>query len=106
MTQIKLGNYEVLSHFETPECSVRLLRLSKDRLVRPHHHRKTTQIYFVLEGIVEAILEDKAVVLQPHQVLRVPNDTVHGIRADAEAIVLSISIPPLDLSDQHLATEA
>jgi hypothetical protein len=48
MTQIKLGNYEVLSHSETPEWSVRLLRLSKDRFVRPHHHRKTTQIYFVM----------------------------------------------------------
>jgi hypothetical protein len=36
MTQIKLGNHEVLSHSETPEWSVRLLRLSKDRFVRPH----------------------------------------------------------------------
>jgi mannose-6-phosphate isomerase-like protein (cupin superfamily) len=103
MIQGNLGDYDVLADIETPECSLRLLKLSKDRFVRPHHHHQTTQTYFVLEGIIEATLGDKTVVLKPHQILRVSKDTLHGIRAEAEALVLSISIPPLDSSDQHLA---
>ena len=34
-----------------------------------------------------------------------PLDTLQSIRTEGEALVLSISIPPLDASDQHVATE-
>ncbi len=105
MTHVHIGDYEVVSDQETPECSFRLLKLAKDRFVYLHHHHKTTQIYFVLEGAVKATVDDKSVVLKSHQILRIPPDTLHGIRTDAEALVLSISIPPLDPSDQHVATE-
>jgi len=105
MTHVHIGNYEVISHTETPECSFRLLKLVKDKFVYLHHHHNTTQIYFVLEGTVGATVDDKPVVLKHHQVLRIPPDALHGIRTDGEALVLSISIPPLDSSDQHVATE-
>ena len=106
MTHVRIGNYEVVSYTETPECSLRLLRLANDRFVHLHHHHKTTQIYFVLEGTVEAVVDDKSVVLKPHQILRIPLDALHSIRTDGgEALVLSISIPPLEASDQHVATE-
>ena len=105
MAQVNLGNYDVLLHSETPECSFRLLRLSKNRFVHQYHHHKTTQIYFILEGIAEATVSDKTIVLKSHQILRVPIDTLHSIRAEAEALVLSISMPPLDLSDQYLVVE-
>jgi mannose-6-phosphate isomerase-like protein (cupin superfamily) len=105
MTHVHIGNYEVVSDQETPECSLRLLKLTKDKFVYLHHHHKTTQIYFVLEGTVGATVDDKSVVLKPRQVLRIPPDTLHGIRTEGEALVLSISIPPLQASDQHVATE-
>lgn len=100
-----IGDYEVVRHIATPECSLRVLRLRKGKSVRPHHHHKTTQIYFVLEGTAQATLDDQLVVLKPHQVLRVPPEAIHGIGTDGEAIVLSISIPPLDFTDQHVAVE-
>ena len=37
--------------------------------------------------------------------LRIPVDTLHALRSEVEAMVLSISTPPLDLSDQHLASQ-
>jgi len=103
--QVHIGDYEVVSHVATPECSLRVLRLTKGKSVRPHHHHKTTQIYFVLEGTAQATLDDKPIMLKRHQVLRVPPEVIHGIGTDDEAIVLSISIPPLDFSDQHVAME-
>jgi hypothetical protein len=71
-----VGDYEVISHQETPECSLRSLKLTKDKGVHLHHHHK-----------------------------RIPRDALHDIRTDGEALVLSISMPPLDASDQHMAME-
>ena len=105
MTHVHIGGYEVISYVETPECSLRLLKLTKDKFVHLHHHHKTTQIYFVLEGTVKATMDDKSIILKSHEILRIPTDMLHGIRTDGEALVLSISIPPLDSSDQHVATE-
>ena len=105
MTYRDIGDYEVVSHSETPECSLRLLKLTKGKFVHLHHHHGTTQTYFVLEGTAQVTVGGKPVVLKPHQILRIPVDTLHSIRAQEEALVLSISIPPLDASDQHLATE-
>jgi mannose-6-phosphate isomerase-like protein (cupin superfamily) len=98
-----VGDYEVISHQETPECSLRLLKLTKDKGVHLHHHHRTTQIYFVLEGTARATVAGKSAVLKPYQILRIPLDALHDIRTDGEALVLSISIPPLDASDQHMA---
>jgi len=100
-----VGDYEVISHQETPECSLRLLKLTKDKGVHLHHHHKTTQIYFVLEGTARATVAGKSAVLKPYQILRIPRDALHDIRTDGEALVLSISMPPLDASAQHMAME-
>ena len=103
MMYVRMGDYEVVSHTETPECSLRLLKLSNDKSVHQHHHHKTTQIYFLLEGTAEVTVDSKSVILEPHQILRIPPDALHGIRTEGEALVLSLSIPPLDASDQHVA---
>lgn len=105
MTHMRIGDYEVVSYTETPECSLRLLKLTRDKFVHLHHHHKTTQIYFVLEGTAQATMDRETVVLKPRQVLRVPIDALHSIRTEGQALVLSISIPPLESSDQHVATE-
>jgi len=105
MKHVHIGDYEVVSHTETPECSLRLLKLVKGRFVHLHHHHKTTQIYFILDGIAQATLDNKSIVLEPHQILRIPADTLHSIQTESQALVLSISIPPLEASDQYVATD-
>lgn len=104
MTHVHLGDYEVVSHSETPECSLRLLKFTKDNFIHLHHHHNTTQIYFILEGTAQATVSGKTMDLKPHEVLRIPIDSIHSIRTEKEALVLSISIPPLEATDQHLAT--
>ena len=105
MTHAHMGDYEVVSSTEMPECSLRLLRLARDKFVHLHHHHKATQIYFVLEGTAQVTVDRETVVLEPRQILRVPVDAIHSIRTESKALVLSISIPPLEASDQHVATE-
>jgi mannose-6-phosphate isomerase-like protein (cupin superfamily) len=101
MEVAKMGDYEVVSHVETPECSLRLLRLGRAQSVQLHYHERTTQIYFVLEGVVQAIVGTSSRALEPHQSLRIPPRTPHRISSEETALVLSISIPPLHAEDQH-----
>lgn len=95
-----MGDYQVLGDVRTPECSLRILRLSLGRTVNRHLHRKTTQVYFVIEGDAVATVAGESKKLGPMESLRVPIDTPHALSTESTAIVLSISIPPLRLDDQ------
>ncbi len=95
-----MGDYHVLADMRMPECSLRILRLSRGKTVNLHVHRKTTQVYFVMEGDAVATVAGEDKKLGPMESLRVPIDTPHAISTESTAIVLSISIPPLRLDDQ------
>ena len=97
---IDMGDYQVLADMRTPECSLRILRLSPGRTVNFHVHHKTTQVYFVIEGDAMATVAGEDKKLGPMESLRVPVDTPHALSTESTAIVLSISIPPLRLDDQ------
>ena len=105
MAYRQLGDYEVLANLETPEFSLRVLKITKESVIQPHHHHRTTQTYFVLEGTAKATVDDHTTELNRYQVLRVPVDAVHSLQTDSQAIVLSISVPPLEPSDQHVAAQ-
>ena len=71
--QEDMGHYEVLSDTRTPECSLRLLRLSHGHRVSPHCHKNTTQIYVILEGIAQVVIQDTRSSLRPYETVRVPS---------------------------------
>ena len=94
-----MGQYEILSHVAMPECSIRIIGMRETEHVAPHYHENCTQIYTVLEHEVEA----RTFRLRPYETVRIENGTVHSIRAiDAPALVMSLSIPPLEREDQHV----
>ncbi len=96
--------YEILSHVSMPECSIRIIRMMETEHVAPHYHEKCAQIYTVLEHQVEAHVGDHTLRLRPYETVRIEKGVVHSVRALAgEALVLSLSIPPLDPDDQHPA---
>ncbi len=99
-----MGLYEILSHVSMPECSIRIIRMLESEHVAPHYHEKCAQIYTVLEHQVEARVGDQTLRLRPYETVRIEKGVVHSIRTpDSEALVLSLSIPPLDPNDQHPA---
>ena len=99
-----MGLYEILSHVSMPECSIRIIRMLETEHVAPHYHEKCAQIYTVLEHQVEAVVGDHTLRLRPYETVRIDKGIVHSIRTLAgEALVLSLSIPPLDPDDQHPA---
>ena len=98
------GEYEILSHVAMPECSIRIIGMREDERVAAHYHEKCTQIYTVLEHQVEARVGKHTFRLRPYETVRIEQGTVHSIRAvDGTALVLSLSIPPLERDDQHVA---
>ena len=99
-----MGMYEILSHTLLPECSIRIIRMMPEEHVNAHYHLKSAQIYTVLEHEVEARVGDHTMRLRPYETVRVEIGQVHSIRAvGAEALVMSLSIPPLERDDQHPA---
>jgi len=99
-----MGTYEILSHTLLPECSIRIIRMMPEEHVNAHYHQKCAQIYTVLEHEVEARVGDHMMRLRPYETVRIEIGQVHSIRAvDAEALVMSLSIPPLERDDQHPA---
>jgi quercetin dioxygenase-like cupin family protein len=97
------GIYEILSHVLMPECSIRIIRMQESEHVAPHYHERATQIYTVLEHQVEARVGDHTMLLRPYETVRIEKGTVHSIRAvEDEALVMSLSIPPLERDDQHV----
>ena len=99
-----MGPYEILSHVSMPECSIRIIRMMETEHVAPHYHEKCAQIYTVLEHQVEARVGDHTLRLRPYETVRIETGVVHSIRTlGGEALVLSLSIPPLDQDDQHPA---
>lgn len=99
-----MGNYEVLSHVEMPECSIRIIGMKESEQVPLHYHEKCTQVYTVLEQEVEAEVGDHTMRLRPYETVRIEKGVRHGVRAvEGSALVLSVSIPPLDRNDQLVA---
>lgn len=102
--QQDMGMYEILSHTAMPDCSIRIIRMLQQERVAAHFHEKAAQIYTVLEHEVEARVGDRTMRLRPYETVRIERGEVHSIRAvDGEALVMSLSIPPLERDDQHPA---
>jgi len=101
-----MGRYEILSHVAMPECSIRIIRMLETEHVSSHYHEKCAQIYTVLEHEVEAKVGDQTLRLRPYETVRIEQNVVHSVRAvSGEALVMSLSVPPLERDDQH-AVEA
>jgi len=98
-----MGTYEILSHVAMPECSIRIIRMQATEHVSSHYHEKCAQIYTVLEHEVEARVGDQVLRLRPYETVRIEQGIVHSVRAvSGEALVMSLSVPPLDRDDQHV----
>ncbi len=101
-----MGDYEILSHVELPECSLRIISMEGSEAVALHYHERFTQVYTVLRGEVEARVGDQLMRLRPYETIRISPKTPHSVRpADGPARVLSMAIPPMTRDDQHVVDE-
>jgi quercetin dioxygenase-like cupin family protein len=64
---------------------------------KPHYHKKSTELYYVLEGEGEIILGDKKEKINKGAIVQIPPGVVHG--AVGKMRVLVIGIPDIDEKD-------
>ena len=99
---VPVGVYELISDFDSRHLSVRIFRLKAgSEYVDRHRHRRSSQVYVVLEGSVAILRDGVETVAEQHQSLEVLPGVVHAARAvSRQAVVMNISVPPLRADDQ------
>lgn len=102
-----VGHYEILTDFESPAASVRVISLHPQAAVERHEHRRSMQIYVALEGDVEIEQDGVVRALRPYEATAVWPRTVHGarLRSGESGIILNISVPSLAADDQTPSTD-
>jgi quercetin dioxygenase-like cupin family protein len=94
------GNYQVVSHHEFPESSLRVLRLGPGQEIPAHYHNACSQSYLTLEGAIEVRVGAAHQRINAGDAVRVPTGVVHSVRPlGGAAVVLSVSVPPLRADD-------
>ena len=97
-----VGLYRLLQDFTSNEASIRIVRVaSGGHSVEPHVHQRSKQFYVALEGRVVIEIDGVETELAPYDVIAVPRGSMHAARsAGNEAVVLNLSVPPLEPDDQ------
>ena len=66
---------------------------------KPHYHKISTELYYVLEGEGSVILDGEEHPVRPGTILHIPPGVVHG--AAGKMRVLVVGIPDIDDSDVY-----
>ena len=87
---------------EPSACGHRYRLLSKAHAVEidgaeHNYHKKTTELYYVLEGQGTVILDGKEEQVQKGTIIQIPPGVIHG--AVGKMKVLVVGIPDIDDSD-------
>tara|TARA_Y100001968_G_C19393964_1_gene737170 strand:- start:1074 stop:1445 length:372 start_codon:yes stop_codon:yes gene_type:complete len=66
---------------------------------KPHYHKLSTELYYVLEGSGKVVLDGKEQEVRPGTMVHIPSGVVHG--AIGQMRVLVVGIPDIDDSDVY-----
>ena len=84
---------------ERPEndvATLHVVEISED--AREHYHKNMTEIYFVLEGEGEILLNGEAYPVKPGSTILINAGTRHKARGKLKVVV--VVIPPFDSRDE------
>ena len=88
----------ILTSQDNPEISV---HRTEFRNAKAHLHKRTTGIYYILQGKGSIILDGQRKDLSPGIVVQIPPGTVH--RVDGEVTALVVCRPAFDPADEFMS---
>lgn len=89
----------ILTAADGGPCSVHVTTIRDS--VR-HHHRHTTEVYYILSGTGKMELNGEWVTITPGSVVRIDADTRHRLVSDGDAVTtLVMAFPPFRDDDEH-----
>lgn len=80
-------------------CSLHVTRI---RHAERHHHRRTTEVYYILRGTGKVELDGAWTPVEPGSVVHIPAGVRHRVQADDEIETVVVAVPPFDPADEHL----
>lgn len=88
--------------FCVPDNQTASVHLTDIRLsARAHYHKRTTEIYIVLEGVGEIELDGERYPLKPLTAVMIRPDCTH--RAIGQFRIINVAIPAFDPADEWIA---
>jgi len=67
-----------------------------------HHHKQTTEVYYILEGTGTIELNDQQYSIQPGDTIWIHPGTWHAVRSEAGLRTIVVAIPPFQAEDEYL----
>jgi mannose-6-phosphate isomerase-like protein (cupin superfamily) len=80
-------------------CSLHVTRI---RAAERHHHRRTTEVYYILAGTGKVELDGAWHPVGPGSVVHIPAGVRHRVVADAEIETVVVAVPPFDPADEFV----
>jgi mannose-6-phosphate isomerase-like protein (cupin superfamily) len=87
------------------QCSLAEELLPPGCAVRPHHHRETEEIYYVLEGSGEMTVGGETAPVAAGDAIFIPRDAVHTLRNTGEVAMRIVLVcgPAFRREDEHFS---
>ncbi len=85
---------------DQPDKVVSLHRVEIKRDSEKHYHKKTTEVYYILEGSGEMELDDEVIVLEPDMSILIRPGCRH--RASGDMKIINFCLPAFDASDEYV----
>lgn len=89
------GSYRVLDQSGnggTIDALTKKVELLPGQNLSYHQHRKRKEAWMILSGTGEAILDDRLFPVEPGDVISIPCDAKHGIKADGFLVLIEVQI--------------
>lgn len=87
----------VLTAADGGPCSVHVTRI---RDAERHHHRATSEVYYILSGTGKVELDGDWRDIGPGSVVHIPAGVRHRVVADGEIETVVVAVPPFDPADE------
>jgi len=87
-----------LTSADTPTCSLHVTSI-KDSVL--HYHRKTTEVYYILEGRGKMHLNGDVVAIEPNLVIYIEPGTRHRLVSESGVKTIVFSIPAFHAEDEY-----
>jgi quercetin dioxygenase-like cupin family protein len=100
------GTYEMRflgSGIEAEHAQVGYIRLHPGSTKRPHKHKLQEEVYILVEGEVEAKLDDKTIDMKAESALKVPPAVVRSFhnKSDSDALLVAVGAPETPSGDSQ-----
>ncbi len=88
----------ILTAADTPTCSLHVTFIRQADL---HYHRRTTEVYYILDGTGSMELNGDQVTVEPGTVIYIEPNTRHRILSDQGVQTIVFAIPAFDPTDEY-----